>query len=578
MNIKVGTYSSLSRRDGAPADLLCAALLLAGTLGALQATLSAFFFGDDYRVLDLSRVAASPFSFFPQNHFTGGYSYRPLPLALWWVVDRLNGNASAHYLTNLLLLGLCGAAFYALLRVYAYRRALCLALALLYVWHPVSVITTLWLSNIYDLVATAGMLGSMAAFARFGDTGRKRSAALALALFIAACFSKETAYIGPGIFLVQAVFARPHKEAKQSASIARRRYCFVAITAAVVLGMMALRASLGVSMGYANILNAKSLLAGVANFLGNLPRLIAYELLPRLSDPFLLALSAVAAVILGYIGWSSLHPRVRRVSAGAAREPMVHAPIAVGAAIVALCTVVQAPHTGAAEAILSTPTGTPSGYFYERFAFLALAGSLLALSGMAIGVLRYLGGFLDHRPRNDLPHWTVLGTVVILASLCLWRVQTSISGWVDTTQGPSKALFVAAASAARNYVSATPANAQPCQMLFLGTDKILFQFYAEPAIKALANDPFVDDCIILTEKQPEYTMSGPSADRLYSAPPEQQPGTYRKSVRFGQWLIIPEGTRVSRISEHDSIVFVYSPASGGFEHVPAGMRSGTVPP
>jgi len=115
-------------------------------------------------------------------------------------------------------------------------------------------------------------------------------------------------------------------------------------------------------------------------------------------------------------------------------------------------------------------------------------------------------------------------------------------------------------------------------MLFLGTDKILFQFYAEPAIKALANDPFVDDCIILTEKQPEYTMSGPSADRLYSAPPERQPGTYRKSVRFGQWLIIPEGTRVSRISEHDSIVFVYSPASGGFEHVPAGMRSGTVPP
>jgi hypothetical protein len=70
-------------------------------------------------------------------------------------------------------------------------------------------------------------------------------------------------------------------------------------------------------------------------------------------------------------------------------------------------------------------------------------------------------------------------------------------------------------------------------------------------------------------------MSGPSADRLYDAPAEQQADAYRKSVRFERWLIIPEGTRASRISERDSVVFVYSPVSESFEHVAAGSRSGT---
>jgi hypothetical protein len=252
-------------------------------------------------------------------------------------------------------------------------------------------------------------------------------------------------------------------------------------------------------------------------------------------------------------------------------EPMILAPIAAGGAIIALCAIVQAPHTGLAEAVLAGPDGTPSGYFFERYCFLALAGALLVLSAITMLGLHKLGQALGWRQQGDSAQWLLLGIAAALSVACLLRAQRTVSAWVIATQGPVKALFVAAASAANERVAAAATHTQPCQMVFLGSNSPLFQAYAEPAIKALANNPVVDDCIVLTERQPQYSMSGPSADRFYGALNKERPGILGKPVRFNQWLMIPEGARTSRVPLQDSMVFVYSPASRTFHQAPAVM-------
>jgi len=540
------------------------AAILGAALGVMWPALSGFYFGDDYYDLALARAAESPFDFFVANHYIGGYLYRPLPLAIWWVLDHVSGGPAAHYLANTLLLGAGGAALYALLRGYAYSWSLSLAAGLLYVCHPASVMTSLSLADTMDLTCTAALLGALAGFAWFVRRGRGRSPFLAgsVILFAAACLSKELAYPGPVLFGLQAWCARfSARDAERGK--ARSRWYLLVASVLVVAGMLSLRAVLGVSFGSeaAWIDMSRTVFVGVTTWLANLPRAIFFDALPPVPAWAVVATLLAAALLVAWWG---------RILSG--EEPETLAPLALGGSILALAAVVQSPHTAISEPVLAAPSGSPSGYFYERYFFFALAGFLLAAAAFVSAIVR-----IAMRRRRApaitastvAPSWIGAAALVPLIVVAGLRSHHAAEQWAVVTQGPIKDLFINAALTAARDVSDHPGP--HCQLIFLESGSPVFRAYAEPAIKVLAKQRSVDDCVILTETEPIYSFSSLASEKLYrwSSAAPRQPG---KPVRFRNWLMIPAGMASSTIADAESTFFVYSSASRTFERAAARPR------
>jgi hypothetical protein len=164
-------------------------LVLVGRDFALATT----FLGDDHVFRAFARLEPNPLvAFVADKH--GGEYYRPIPMLLWWVLERLGGGRPWPFaLSAFLLHGACAL----LLAVVAHRlgvsrRAAGLAGALLFV-APAEREAALWFSASTDLIATAAMLGSIAGLL----SGRRMGRATSLSLAGIAFFSKETALVLP---------------------------------------------------------------------------------------------------------------------------------------------------------------------------------------------------------------------------------------------------------------------------------------------------------------------------------------------------------------------------------------------
>jgi hypothetical protein len=168
-----------------------AALLLA--LVGTDFVLATTFLGDDHVFRAFARLEPSPWVAFVSDKHGGEY-YRPVPMMLWWVLERLGaGSAWPFALSQFLLHATCAA----LLLVVAGRlgmsppaRALAGALFLV---APAEREAALWFSASTDLLAAAAMLGSLA-----GLLSRRKTWRL-ISLFLAAIalLSKETALVLP---------------------------------------------------------------------------------------------------------------------------------------------------------------------------------------------------------------------------------------------------------------------------------------------------------------------------------------------------------------------------------------------
>ena len=167
-------------------DFAIAALLPIATLAVLWPALSADFYADDYFFVAFARRAASPVDYFTTEHFFGGYLYRPIPMAIWWFIEHYAGGDYPQYVCNALLLGASGAGLFWVLRELDWARSWALAMALLYVWLPANVSTSLWLADRFDLVAVPCMLAAIALWLRFVRAGRAAAAWGVLALFAVA--------------------------------------------------------------------------------------------------------------------------------------------------------------------------------------------------------------------------------------------------------------------------------------------------------------------------------------------------------------------------------------------------------
>ena len=180
------------------------------------------FIGDDHLFLAFSRYAPNPLLAFVHDQH-GGEFYRPLPMLLWWGLGRLAPATPAAFGALALLLHLTVAALTGhLILIVEGDRRVAAAAALLFFVAPSTREAAYWYSASTDLLATAFGLGAIGALAR----GRR---GLAVALFAAACWSKETAVVLPMVAAVALAMREPET---RSAAVAKRVAVFIPVVAA----------------------------------------------------------------------------------------------------------------------------------------------------------------------------------------------------------------------------------------------------------------------------------------------------------------------------------------------------------
>jgi hypothetical protein len=151
------------------------------------------FLGDDYLFRAFGQIEHNPFVAFASDKHGGEY-YRPVPMLVWWLLERLGGGRLWPFATTAFLLHCACAALLALVakRLGASRRTAMVACALFFA-APAQREAALWFSASTDLLSAAAMLGALFCFLSPGRTRRGASLALAAVAFL----SKETALVLP---------------------------------------------------------------------------------------------------------------------------------------------------------------------------------------------------------------------------------------------------------------------------------------------------------------------------------------------------------------------------------------------
>jgi hypothetical protein len=205
----LGLRSEGEEQEGRPSTRLRAAvwlvLLGAATLPNLYG-LQVGFLADDFGLLRAARLADGPLDAIriaPLRVF-----HRPVSQVLWWVGLHLwNGSPLGYHLLSVLLHAGNTALLYVLARRYTgsvYGGAMA---ALLFAVHPLHVEATTWAAAQPDLLCTAFSLSSMWCVERYVTARHGSRARLALsgalAAFLLALWSKETAMALPGVVFLR---------------------------------------------------------------------------------------------------------------------------------------------------------------------------------------------------------------------------------------------------------------------------------------------------------------------------------------------------------------------------------------
>lgn len=130
-------------------------------------------------------------------------NYHPLTLLSFAAEHRLFGlSPRGFHATNFALHAAVALLALRLLTLLTGSLPAALAGALFFALHPMRVESVAWVADRKDLLAAFFSLGSLLAFLRFRDTGRRRDQALSGALFAAALLSKSTAVALVPVYLL----------------------------------------------------------------------------------------------------------------------------------------------------------------------------------------------------------------------------------------------------------------------------------------------------------------------------------------------------------------------------------------
>jgi hypothetical protein len=174
------------------AKIIAAAALLLG-LVAWDFAAATTFVGDDYLFLAFARLEPNPLVAFVRDMHGGEY-YRPLPMLLWWLLNRVGQGAQWPFaLAGFLLHAGCAALVVALGRGVGFTLRVSLAAGALFLVAPAQREAALWFAASTDLLAAVATLASLVCLLRKSRGGQVASVALAALAY----FSKETALVLP---------------------------------------------------------------------------------------------------------------------------------------------------------------------------------------------------------------------------------------------------------------------------------------------------------------------------------------------------------------------------------------------
>jgi hypothetical protein len=165
------------------------------------------FLGDDHLFRAFARLEGNPLvAFVADKH--GGEYYRPLPMLLWWVLERISGGqAWAFALAAFVEHALCAVLVMVVGHKVGFSRRTALLAGCLFFAAPAEREAALWFSASTDLLAALAMLGAVACFL----ADRRWVRLLSIALAATAVFCKETALVLPAL-LVAAHWFRANKQ------------------------------------------------------------------------------------------------------------------------------------------------------------------------------------------------------------------------------------------------------------------------------------------------------------------------------------------------------------------------------
>lgn len=201
-----------------------AVLLLAAAYAVAMAPLHrAWFTDDDWHFLALLRHIDAATDVFTQ-HFMGSYGYRPVAVMLFAAtVSWFGPDPVPHYVVNVVLHGAVALLLWRLALALAAPRGLSASLASAFLLVPVTQATPLWISNRFDLLATAMCLLALLHALRWltnRGNGRFDAVASVLALLLGAGCKETALAMVPALLLLLVVYPVTARDRRQRTVLA----------------------------------------------------------------------------------------------------------------------------------------------------------------------------------------------------------------------------------------------------------------------------------------------------------------------------------------------------------------------
>jgi hypothetical protein len=249
---------------------------------------------DDFQLLALARMVHQPWQVFYHDHFPGSLFFRPLGIFVWWLTTAAFDTAPrGQYAVNLAMhLGVV-LALYTLLQRLRNDAPLNVLWAAAFAVHPLTIGTALWLSDRFDLLATAFSLLALAAAVAYVQRPRIGTLATLLACLLLAFAGKEIAIVGA--LAACALIALPNREWPLARS---QRWPAVAAVLLLVVAWLGYRAAL--------MTNPQSSLVRLDSLAATFTRGIAlwfrvgydYFIVDPRQAPWMIAMQALGAALI----------------------------------------------------------------------------------------------------------------------------------------------------------------------------------------------------------------------------------------------------------------------------------------
>jgi hypothetical protein len=446
--------------------------------------INSYFYSDDFFFLAVSRYIHNPL-YFLADHFPGSLYYRPSGQLFWWLTYQLFGiNHYLHNITNLVLHVLVATLFYRLLRFFNNPPGVSLVVAALFLTHPTTIATALWLSNRFDLLATLFCLISLLGTLHYLQKPHYQYLCLSLLGALLAITSKELAYLLPIVTTVAVVtFSYDNRR-----PLLRNGFLIIGLHAALALILLLIRFRV-LRWNWLDAYQENGLLAifyeGFSQWLGHLIPFYSYGFQPYWTLPLVLVTGTTVLTLVIIAYYQRHFPTFA---------------FAIGVTLALLPGILQAPVIHYSTISLPDIQFSSHAFFAARFYYLSLLGFMIVLCQLLTMV------FADWSTTR-FKKFLVFSSLVGLGTVSITFAKTShISArhWSLATNGEDRRIVQ---QANQTITKLAPIRGSKIYLLNTPPTAFYFRDFADVIVKAVA--PATSDiihCLVQSEKAPWYHL------------------------------------------------------------------------